>query len=685
MRNERKQSLKHPLSKNLLALAIAGAVAGFSGCTLNGDDGDQGLTGASGPDGSPAFPSARIYVASNSSGDASVRVRDENLGLLNTYTTGANEGLLVTPASRLMQAGDLMSTGRIVTACNAPTRTSADPSFEITGGNTTLASPKGMARIATSGLTVVANVGAQTLLVFGDSAAGNVAPVATIALPANAWDVVYDATSDRLFAALTDGTVGVFDDFSADFGVSANGPTRTFAITDSDGETSVNLHGIDYEASSDRLVVSDVGQASSATDGKLYVVSNASTADGTVAADTTIKGSDTRFGNPVDLQLTGTDVRIAEKANGGGAILVYRNIFEVAGGNVAADLVLDTPAPESIEVITETTPAAGVTDVSDSSTSYSLLYTSNPGANASVQTTSRNLDASALAFTSGLTSVENITLDRDGNAYLAYDDGTQANSGIAVVGAIDNRDPAGALDMSRDRLITGSNTRLLSPKGIELADDLGLMIVAEQGGAEVLVFSLCDSGNATPVVVNTAADPVNNVAPWDSDYAPSADTLFVALTNGTVAAYDDFSADMGAGGPDRIITPAMAGVAFAAPTNLHGIRYHQESDTLIVADVGSGASNSDGALMTLPGASSAEGLTNVGKRIANPGTLADVTGLGNPVDIAFDGKDLFVAEKANGAVQVWRDFLTDSALDGNVAPSDSLAAVAPESIIINLN
>lgn len=679
MRNERKQSLKHPFSKHLLAVAIAGATITFSGCTLDGDDGTQGLIGVSGPDGSPAFASARIYVASNSgSGDTNVRVRNENLGLLNTYSTGANEGLLVTPSARLVQAGDLMSTGRIVTSCNAPTRDSADASFEITGGNTTLASPKGIARIASAGLTVAANVGAQTLLVFGDSAAGNVAPVATIALPANAWDIVYDAASDRLFAALTDGTVGVFDDFTADFTVSANGPTRVFAITDYDDQTSVNLHGIDYDTASDRLIVSDVGQAGSATDGKLYVVSNASTADGTVAADTTFKGSMTRLGNPVDLQLTGTDVRIAEKANNGGALLVYRNIFEASGGNVAADVVLDTPAPESIEVVENLMPAPGVTDISDSNTPYSLLYTSNPGANANVQLTSRNLDASALAFTSGLTSAENITLDRDGNAYLTYDDGTQANSGIAVVGAIDSRDPADSLNMSRDRQITGSNTRLLSPKGIELADDLGVMIVAEQGGAEVLVFSLCDSGNATPVVVDT-----NGVAPWDSDYAPSLDTLFVALTNGTVAAYDGFSGDMGAGGPDRIITPASGGVAFAAPTNLHGIRYDQASDTLIVADVGSGASNSDGALMTLPTASNADGLTNVGKRVANPGTLADVTGLGNPVDIAFDGQDLYVAEKANGTIQVWRDFLTDPSFNGNVAPSDTLAATAPESIIIN--
>lgn len=658
--------------RTLLALAVSGLTLGLSGCWLDDDDDNGGNAGA------PEFAAATVYVASNSSGgDTNVRVRDEDLGLLNTYTTGANEGVLVNAAGQLVQAGDSMSTGRLVTACNAETRMTGDASYEITGASTTFGSPKGIARIASEGLIAVANNGASTVLLMGASASGNVAPVATVALTANAWDLVYDEASDRLFVAQVDGTVAVFDNFAQNQGV--GGATRTFSIVDGDGEASVNLHGIDYDADGDRLVLGDVGEAGSDDDGKLYVVDGASTANGEVTAAVTFKGNQTRLGNPVDLQLTGTDVRIAEKANGGGAILVYRDIFNRAGGNVAADVALDTPAPESLEVVLEADPAPGVTDILDPTTAYTLLTTSNPAPGSATSgqlfgNESTLAGAPALAFDSGLDSVENVTLDRDGNAYITFDDGTTSNSGIAVIGAIDARN---SFDGSRDRLITGANTRLMSPKGIELADDLGLMIVAEQGGAEVLVFSTCASGNATPTVVSTGG-----VAPWDSDYDPASDALYVALTDGTVAAYDDFSSDMGDGGPDRVITPAMSGTPFAAPTNIHGIRYVASDDLLIVSDVGSGAVDNDGALMTIPAASSADGVTNVGKRIANPGDGSDLTGLGNPVDIAFDGADLYVAEKINGQIQVWRDFLTDASLTGNVAPSDTVAATAPESIVL---
>ena len=87
----------------------------------------------------------------------------------------------------------------------------------------------------------------------------------------------------------------------------------------------------------------------------------------------------------------------------------------------------------------------------------------------------------------------------------------------------------------------------------------------------------------------------------------------------------------------------------------------------------------DGALLTIENAATANGNTEVGKLVAGPTTL-----LGNPVDIAFDGVDLYVAEKANGggALQVWRNFLTDNSLVGNAAPSDSVATPNPESLVL---
>lgn len=671
-------------SRVRLALTMAMMSLGLAACEGDdgargaaGQDGMDGMAGADGQDGQPAFSPATVFVASNSGdGDRSVRVRAEDLGLLNQYDTGANEGVLVDAAHRLVQAGDIDSIGTLVTACNAVTRSSDGPRYALGGASTTLATPKGIAAMPAQGLLLVANTGASNLLLFGAAASGDVAPVATVPLPTHAWDLVYDAGTDRLFVALVNGSVAVFDHFGADFG--AAGAARSFSIEDETGAASVNLHGIDYDAGGDRLLLSDVGLASSPDDGKLYLIDNASTASGVVVATTTWQGPNTRLGNPVDLQLDGSDVRIAEKANGGGALLIYRNVFEAAGGDVAAEVVFDTPAPESVAVMPEMAPKPGATDLTNPTTPYRLVSTSNPalGSETSgrVYATPRTLGSAPVAvFDSGVASAESITLDRAGNAYMSFDDGSTENSGIAIVGALGSH---AEFSNQRDRVIMGANTRLMSPKGVELADGLGLLVVAEQAGAEILLFSACDSGDATPIQVSTG-----DVAPWDSDYDPSGDTLYVALTNGTVAAYDHFSLALGADGPDRVIVPTQGGAPMAAPTNLHGIRYDQRSDTLIVSDVGSGAVSTDGALMTIPFAATASGEVEIGTRIAGPASL-----LGNPVDIAFDGEDLYVAEKANlgGRLLVWRDFLDDSTLVGDAAPSDSLDAPAIESLVLDI-
>jgi len=49
-------------------------------------------------------------------------------------------------------------------------------------------------------------------------------------------------------------------------------------------------------------------------------------------------------------------------------------------------------------------------------------------------------------------------------------------------------------------------------------------------------------------------------------------------------------------------------------------------------------------------------------------------------DIAFDGRDLFVAEKANNVLLVFRDFLHGPS--GDIAPDISTAAPAVESVVL---
>jgi hypothetical protein len=54
--------------------------------------------------------------------------------------------------------------------------------------------------------------------------------------------------------------------------------------------------------------------------------------------------------------------------------------------------------------------------------------------------------------------------------------------------------------------------------------------------------------------------------------------------------------------------------------------------------------------------------------------------LGNPVDIAFDGANLYVAEKSQGMVLRFDNIL--SSAGGDVSPDASIAQAAPESVVL---
>ncbi|HAW93529.1 TPA: hypothetical protein DCX24_12915, partial [Candidatus Azambacteria bacterium] len=126
---------------------------------------------------------------------------------------------------------------------------------------------------------------------------------------------------------------------------------------------------------------------------------------------------------------------------------------------------------------------------------------------------------------------------------------------------------------------------------------------------------------------------------------------------------------------DRIITPAIGGLAIAAPSNLHGIDYDFASDALIVSDVGSAADATDGKIYVLNNAGLASGLTNVAVNISG-----DNSALGNPVDIMYSGQHLYVAEKSNNLVLRFDNILNSAG--GNIAADASFAFTAPESVAI---
>lgn len=222
----------------------------------------------------------------------------------------------------------------------------------LSGSNTGLVAPKGLELVASKNAVVIADFGAKKISVFADDAEGNVAPQFSVsnlgATARSVWDVDYDNESDTLFAAGTDGTVMVFDDFFRDKGT--DGPTRLIIpADDQENKISVNLHGIVYVPERDSLIISDVGAANSASDGQVFTLNNVKQKSGRSAVELRLAGANTRLGNPVDIEYKDRNLYVAEKSND--ALLQFNNILRLDGMlNQAADRSLQVTKPESLSV-----------------------------------------------------------------------------------------------------------------------------------------------------------------------------------------------------------------------------------------------------------------------------------------------------------------------------------------------
>ena len=679
-------------SNTLKLTAISVAVAMLlSGC--NGDDGKDGIDsaagmdGADGSNGAPGLPQGQFLIANNGeSNSGTVSLVDQNANTLETLTTGANEGVVFTQTGSLVQAGD-SDTPLLRTLCSLSSSTSgmysADADTEISGANTGLTNPKGIAVANDAGIIFAADFTGMRISIFGSQAAGDVAPVAEIVTAAQPWDVAFDEDSDRLFVALTDGTIAVYDDaIASEFAPTV---TRTIVPSDSDGnQISVNAHGIVYEPMSDRLVISDVGDAAVADDGQLFVLTSAASADGATVPTRTIGGASTVLGNPVDIALTGSTLRVAEKSND--AILVFTNIFSGESGDIAPDLVTSTSKPESIAELTDVEMQM---DASDNGLSTmpikGLSVTSNPGeagdTTGGVTQYSATLSSELASFDSTI-SIESATYTAVGDGYITFDDTATNTGGILVVNRLKSTRNDGMYNTSYDHEISGDSTGLIAPKGIDVSSNDNLIFVADIDATApgVRIFSTCAAGNVTPLLTLTAS---NGASPWDVDYDAETDQAFLALTNGTVAVFEDVVRKLNNGmdtidGEDRLITPAMSGTAVAAPTNIHGIDYDAQSDSLVISDVGSAADATDGKLYVIPGAKNASGLTDMSVSISGPLSM-----LGNPVDLMLSNGHVYVAEKSNSAVLRFDNILNQAS--GDMAPSYSVSFTAPESVSVLLN
>ena len=681
---ELNKTSQQKIKLSLLATAMVFALSACDGDDgtngIDGVDGAPGQNGAPGQDGTPGFAAATFLVANNGDDNRNtVTAIDQNASALSTVTTGANEGIVLTQSGALVQAGDSdLPLVRSFCGFDAQSNYMMNRGHELTGAATGLVNPKGIAFAEEAGLIMVADFNGQKISVFGGQAAGDVAPIAEIMTSAKPWDLAYDEESDRLYVALTDGTLAVYDDVaSSDFAPSV---MRSVVPSDADGnQVSINLHGIVYEPMSNRIVLSDVGDAAVADDGQIFVLDNVSTADGATVPTRVIGGATTQLGNPVDIILTGSDLRVAEKSND--AILVFSNIFNGESGDVAPTLSTPSVKPESLAEFTDLETMVDSSD--DGITTMpirGLSVSSNPSTDS--ETTGQVAQYSAVlsselsTFDSGM-SIESAAYTASGDGVITFDNPDTSTGGLIVVNRLKTMRDGMMYSDSYDHMIVGNETGLIAPKGLDISSDNGMVFVADvnETTPAVRVFSPCASGNVAPLLTLEAT---NGARPWDVDYDPSTDSAYLALTNGTVAVFEEVVRKMESGqtvitGEDRLIVPASDGTAFAAPTNIHGIDYDSQSDSLVISDVGSAADATDGKLYVITGAGSADGLANVSVNIAGPNSM-----LGNPVDLMLSNGHVYVAEKSNGMILRFDNILNASS--GDIDPTFSMMYPAPESV-----
>ncbi len=696
-----RKDQKSGWNRSPLFIAVAMALT-LTACSDDDDSQDMST------DGDMSIPAGRFAVAMNDSqSSGSVFIYSPDLATLDrTLVTGANQGLAVGSDGTLFQNGDGAGDAGIRAMNRAADRADMD-SFDASDRIMGSAPGKGLFTLPAMGLLASCDVtDEQAGLKFYSSTAGEQAqPVSSITLPASCWDGFHADAEDRLYLALTNGSLAVIDDVSqldllASTGVTSFGTdvlSRIITVVDADGtQQSVNFHGVSAE--NGMVLVSDVGSADSPADGALYLFSDDGTLNGEVNL-APLAGPATMLGNPVDVLLIDGDAIVAEKSNN--AILVFNGVSG-RSGDVMPDYQLAFTKPESLAVLGMNESIQDASDIVSGDTVARLLIAQNPGpqqdtgmgadntnvgrialidapADADIMDTGLDVSVASITGNPGQQSfrtLENIQLDAAGNGYAVFDvtDGTSVSDrGILAINALPGRDDSDSNVITLDRVIGGASAGLTSPKGIEIVGDQGALIIADVGNdstaASLVVISTNAGSNAMPMftVMNTG-----DAAIWDTDYDAVNDRLYAAGTGGDVLVYDDFFAMGASAVPTRSFRPA----ASETTSNIHGIAYDEASDTVLATDVGDAASATDGSFYIIDNASTASGAVTPVATVSGASSM-----LGNPVDIAFDGSSAYIAEKSNDAVLVYRNVMDiEGSMD--MAADEFIAISKPESVTL---
>ncbi len=268
--------------------------------------------------------------------------------------------------------------------------------------------------------------------------------------------------------------------------------------------------------------------------------------------------------------------------------------------------------------------------------------------------------------------------DADGAYYSANTDefilASRSNNIIELYNGVQNAIATNAISLA---LGLSSNSDFNNPREIAASGNK-IVVTQDQNAA---------NGNTNKLLVyqktSTGISLINsytvNFKIWGIHLEDN--TLYaVADLTGDLVAFDNFFTNI-----NGAILPTKR-VTIQGLVRTHGITYSKRSNTMMLTDVGSATSDSDGGVIII------KGFTDVFAATPNMGTITlnkqiriygSATSLGNPVDVAYDHftKTIFVAERLNGGGKVLTFDLPHSNV--NLPPASSRAEPGVSSVYLS--
>ena len=419
-----------------------------------------------------------------------------------------------------------------------------------------------------------------------------------------------------------------YDDFFSNAGPAVT-PSEVIAV-DEIGRT----HGLTYDVGTDVMILTDVGEASNATDGAFAVISDytAAAADGRIDLSEQVKiaGPMSIMGNPVDVAYDNAtqNIYIAERAAQGGMILIYD--FPLVSGDAS-------PIYQQLFAGASGVYLEGASNPFMMGVEGSIFLSSNMSGQVGLLELLEDNSHRLNSFSAASEDADGIYYDED--ADVLY----QLNRSDNVINAYSN--VMQALSNGMTPQITATSTSDFT-NGREIAVAGNRMVVAQDAADSNGQTNRMYVYEFSPTAITLKKTYNVNINLWGIH--ADVNTLYAIEDNSNrLAIFNNFfeNAD-GTVMADQIVS--VEGII-----RTHGLTYDAGNDVMLLTDIGEASESGDGAFIVVNGFSSAIDDSNISTneqvRISGP-----MSSLGNPVDIAYSPETqyIYIAERANGGGRI---------------------------------